>query len=140
MSKIKWDDDRVKQAVRALLLLAREKLSRGETADLIASSLAEFRDDPGSFKARHWNKAAATWSDPKDVTSLKLARHVTYYRELLAETEAMIARFKRNQTQFSSVTELDNYFVTYLKGPEASSVSGAPAVRKTPGKDASRSK
>ncbi len=118
MSKIKGDDDRVKQTVRALLLLARDKLNRGETADLIASSLAEFRDDPASLKARHWNKAEGTWSDPKDVTSLKLARHVTYYRNPLAEVDAMTARFKRNRIQFNSLVELDNYLVTYLRSPE----------------------
>lgn len=117
MSKIKWDDDRVKQTVRALLLLTRDNLSRGHTKDLIALSLAEYRSDPASLKARHWNKAAATWSDPRDLTSLKLARDVAYYRNLLAEVDAMTGRFQRNKIQFNSLIELDNYFVTYLKSP-----------------------
>lgn len=118
MSKIKWNDDRIKQTLQALALLSRDRLSQGQTADLIADSLAEYRADPASVKQRHWNKAAGAWSDPKDLSSLKLARHVAYYRNLLAEIDAMAARFKRNQIQFSSVIEMDKYLVTYLKSPE----------------------
>ena len=118
MSKIKWNDDRIKQTLTALLLISRSKLIAGDTDELIAASLFAYRHDPGSYKDEHWNKAKAVWSDPKDTSGLKTSRHLGYYQRLLADTDAMAAKFKRNQIQFNSVIELDKYLVTYLKSPE----------------------
>lgn len=118
MSKIKWNDDRIKQTLTALLLISRTKLIRGDTQDLIAKSLLDYRSDPATYKDEHWNKAAATWTDPKDLSALKSPRHVAYYKNLLAEVDSMAAKFKRNQIQFNSVIELDKYLVTYLKSPD----------------------
>ncbi len=118
MSKIKWNDDRIKQTLTALLLISRGRLARGNIRDLIAASLSDYRNDPASYKAEHWNKAQAVWSDPKDLGILKSPKHLAYYKALLIEVDAVNARFKRNQIQFNTVTELDNYLVTYLKAPE----------------------
>ncbi|MDF3055960.1 MAG: hypothetical protein K0R17_175 [Rariglobus sp.] len=118
MSKIKWNDDRIKQTLTALLLISRTRLTRGDTNDLVAASLLDYRNDPAAYKEAHWNKAQASWSDPKDLSSLKNPKHLAYYKNLLAEVDAVAARFKRNQIQFNSVIELDNYLVTYLKSPD----------------------
>ena len=40
--KIKWNDDRVRGTTAALLLIARDRLARGETDDLIRRALADF--------------------------------------------------------------------------------------------------
>ncbi len=111
MSKIKWNDDRIKQTLTALLLISRDKLVQGETEHLIAASLDAYRADPAGHKAAHKG------SDPKEVTSLKTAKQVAYYRSRLADVDTLAARLKRNQIQFSSVIELDKYLVTYLKSP-----------------------
>jgi hypothetical protein len=118
MSKIKWNDDRIKQTLTAVLLISRSKLHRGGSENLIEEALADFRNDPAGYKAEHWNKVKSAWSDPKDLSSLKTAGQVACYRALLTEVDTLAARLKRNQIQFSSVIELDKYLVTYLKAPQ----------------------
>lgn len=118
MSKIKWNDDRIKQTLTAVLLISRTKLTHGQTKDLIAESLSSYRTDFAGYKEANWSKTRGAWSDSKDLGSLKNPGHLAYYKKLLGEVEAMTARFKKNQIQFSSVIELDKYLVTYLKSPE----------------------
>jgi hypothetical protein len=115
MSKIKWNDDRIKQTLTAVLLISRARLARGLTQDLITEALLSYRNDYQSYKDEHWDKAKAALSDPKDFGSLKNPNHVAYYKNLLTQVDAMSVRFKKNQIQFNSLIELDKYLVTYLK-------------------------
>jgi hypothetical protein len=115
MSKIKWNDDRIKQTLTAVLLISRARLARGLTQDLIAEALLSYRNDYKAYKDEHWDKTKAAMSDPKDLGSLKNPNHVAYYKNLLVQVDAMSARFKKNQIQFNSLIELDKYLVTYLK-------------------------
>ena len=41
--KIKWNDDRVRGATTAILLIGRARLARGQTENLIADALAEVK-------------------------------------------------------------------------------------------------
>lgn len=118
MSKIKWNDDRIKQTLTALLLIGRTRLIQGATQDLISESLADYRADPAHLKEAHWDKIKGAWSDPADLTAIKHPKHLAYYQTLLAEVEAARAKFKKNQIQFNGLVELDNYLVTYLKSPD----------------------
>jgi len=117
MNKIKWNDDRIKQTLTALLLISRDRLIRRETQELIAASLDDYRNDPKTYKDTHWNKVSATMDDPRDTGSLAHSKHLAYYQTLITSVDAMAARFTRNQIQFNSVIELDKYLVTYLKSP-----------------------
>lgn len=107
--KIKWNDDRVRGTTTALLLIARDRLSRGETDDLIAASVAEYRDDPSAYKA---NKA--TWPAVDDVASLKHPSHAAYYQKLISTVERLIGKMAEAKRQFNSLTELDNFLIFTL--------------------------
>ncbi len=113
--KIRANDDRIRATTTALLLLARDRLARGETEDLIAESLRDYREDPDGYKAAHPKRDAATAREPGP---LKSAKHVAYYQKLAADVDALVAKFERNKRQFNSLVELDNFFVFTLRGPE----------------------
>jgi hypothetical protein len=108
--KIKWNDDRVRGATTAILLLGRERLARGETADLIATALAEYREDPAAYKI---NKAH--WPDAKELGPLKNPVHVATYRTLQGAIERLYPKMQQAKLQFNSLLELDNWLVATLK-------------------------
>jgi hypothetical protein len=118
MSKIKWNDDRIKQTLTALLPISRTRLVRGETKDLISKSLAEYRTDPASYKEEYGDKSKTASNDPMVVEALKNTKHLDYYKNLLSKTASLTTKFEKNRVQFNSVIELDKYLVTYLKAPE----------------------
>ncbi len=107
--KIKWNDDRVRGTATALLLIARDRLRRGETADLIQASLADYRADPAGYKQ---NKAA--WPEVKDTGPLTNPVQASYYRELVATVDGLIGKMVQGKRQFNSLTELDNFLTVNL--------------------------
>ena len=107
--KIKWNDDRVRAATTAILLIGRDRLSRGDTDDLIHASLVEYRDDPEQYK-----KNKATWADPKELGPLTNPRHVAYYKNLIAAVDALQEKMTKGKRQFNSLLELDNSLVARL--------------------------
>ncbi len=108
---IKWNDDRVRGTATALLLIARDRLARGESGEnLIADALADYRDDPAGYKL-----AKADWPDVREMGALKKASHIARYRALLAAVDTLLAKIERNKRQSNSLTELDNYFVACLR-------------------------
>jgi hypothetical protein len=102
--KIKWNDDRVRGATTAVLLISRDRLSRGATADLIQASLAAYRQDPDGYKQ---NKAA--WADVKELGPLTNPQHVAYYQKLLLAVERVVHKMIEGKRQFNSLAELDNF-------------------------------
>jgi hypothetical protein len=108
--KIKWNDDRVRGATTAILLISRDRLHRGETEDLVKASLAEYRADPEGYKARK-----AAWADARDLGPLTKPAHVAYYRNLLAAIDALLKKMAQNKRQSNSLLELDNYLVASLQ-------------------------
>lgn len=108
--KIKWNDDRVRGATTALLLIGRDRLARGKKDDLIQRSLADFREDPDGYKA---NKAA--WPDARELGPLTNPAHVAYYRNLLSAVDALLRKMAENKRQSNSLLELDNYLIASLK-------------------------
>ena len=108
--KIKWNDDRVRGATTAILLIGRDRLSRGKTTDLIEASLAEYRDDPEGYKA---NKAI--WADPKELGPLTKPQHVAHYKNLISAIDAVLQKMTNAKRQFNSLLELDNALIAYLK-------------------------
>ncbi len=108
--KIKWNDDRVRGAITAILLIGRERLHRGETEDLVKASLHEYRADPVGYKA---NKAV--WADARELGPLTKPAHVAYYRNLLQATDALLKKIEQNKRQSNSLLELDNYLVASLQ-------------------------
>ena len=76
--KIKWNDDRVRGATTAILLIGRARIARGQTENLIADALAEYRDDPAGYKA---NKAA--WPAAQELGPVTKSIHVERYQKLL---------------------------------------------------------
>jgi hypothetical protein len=114
-SKIKWNDDRVRAAATALLLIARDRIARGRTGNLIASSLAEFRDDPEGFKANR-----KVWPEVRDPAPLGDAGKVARYQALLQAVDRLLAHWTESKRQFNSLLELDNALVERLDGkPES---------------------
>jgi len=107
--KIKWNDDRVHGATTALLLISRDRLSRGDTKNLIASSLAVYRNDPRAYKE---NKSA--WPDVGEMGPLTNPGHMIYYKNLLSAVEALLQKFIKGKRQFNSLIELDNYLIFTL--------------------------
>ena len=108
--KIKWNDDRVRGATTAILLISRDRLFRGDTDDLIQASLADYRDDPV-----HYKKNKAEWADPKELGPLTNPAHVAYYKNLLSAIDGLYEKMKRAKRQFNSLLELDNWLVASLK-------------------------
>src|SRR4051812_19327167 len=107
--KIKWNDDRVRGAITALLLIGRARLSRGERENLVQESLAEYRADPEEYKA---NKR--TWPDVRATAPLVKPADIAYYQNLLAATDRLAAKLSQSKIQFNSLLELDNYLVASL--------------------------
>lgn len=110
-AKIKWNDDRVRGATTALLLIARVRLARGATEDLVAAALAEYRADPDGYKENR-----KTWPDVRDTGPLKNPGHVARYQALLAAVDRLFARWTQSKRQFNSLLELDHALAAQL-GP-----------------------
>ena len=108
--KIKWNDDRVRGATTALLLISRDRLSRGETDDLIQASFAEYRADPNAYK-----KNKATWAAVNESGPLTNPQHVVYYQKLLSSVDALLKKLAEGKRQFNSLTELDNFLIVALR-------------------------
>jgi hypothetical protein len=113
--KIKWNDDRIKGAATAVLLITRERLSQGHWGGLITAALEEYRDDYEGYKATHPKRDLAT---AKDASMLTNAQRKEFYQRLVAAVDVLLARLERNKTQFNSLTELDNYLALNLRGFE----------------------
>ena len=108
--KIKWNDDRVRGATTAILLIGRDRIFRDETDNLIQTCLAEYRDDPQSYK-----KNQATWAEAKELGPLTNPRHVAYYKNLDLAIAGLFVKMKQAKRQFNSLLELDNWLVASLK-------------------------
>jgi hypothetical protein len=107
--KIKWNDDRVREAAKAVLLIGRARLARGEDADLVRQALAEYRADPAGYKA---NKAG--WADVRDLGPLTQPARVAAYRNLQLSLDRLMEKMTRTKRQFNSLAELDNALISTL--------------------------
>jgi hypothetical protein len=107
--KIKWSDDRVRGTMTAILLISRARLARGETSDLIAESLVEYRADAEFYKM---NKA--TWLAPTDLSPLSKPAQIAYYQALLAAMDRLGVKLTQSKIQFNSLLELDNWLIASL--------------------------
>ena len=110
--KIKWNDDRIRATAAALLLIARARLIKKQTSGLIEAALADYRADPDGFKAEHPRRDLAA---AKELAALKHPQHVNYYQKLVADVERELAKIEKNKRQFTSLAELDNFWVFTLK-------------------------
>lgn len=108
--KIKWNDDRVRGATTAILVICRDLLQRGETGDLIQIALTEYRADPEGYKAR---KAASP--DAREMGPLKKPAHLAYYRNLITAVDALLRKMEQGKRQSNSLLELDNYLIASLR-------------------------
>lgn len=108
--KIKWNDDRVRAATTAILLISRDRLARGKKDDLVRCSLADFRNDPEACKT-----SKALWPDARDIGPLTHPRHVAHYKNLLSAVDALLRKMAENKRQSNSLLELDNYLVAMLE-------------------------
>jgi hypothetical protein len=107
--KIKWNDDRVRGATTAILLIGRDRLFRGKKNDLIQRSLADYRDDPEGYK-----KNKAVWADARELGPLTNPVHIAHYQSLLSAIDALLKKMEQNKRQSNSLLELDNYLVASL--------------------------
>lgn len=108
--KIKWNDDRVRGAATAILLISRDRLHRGETDDLVRASLAEYRADPEGYKERK-----ATWPDARELGPLVKPAQVAHYKNLISAVDAVLRRMEQGRRQSNSLLELDNHLVASLR-------------------------
>ena len=108
--KIKCNDDRVRGATSAILLISRDRLFRGETENLIQAALADYRADPKSFKE---NKAI--WADAQESGPLVKPAQVAYYKNLILAIEVLLKKWTQAKRQFNSLLELDNALIAHLK-------------------------
>ena len=100
-------------ATTAILLIGRDRLARGDTADLIQASLADYRADPEGYK-----QSRKTWVDAREPWPLKNPRHVTYYKDLISAIDRLTAKWTQAKRQFNSLLELDNALIAQLPGGE----------------------
>ena len=107
--KIKWNDDRVRGTTAALLLIARDRLARGETDDLIRRALADFRDDPAGYKVKR-----AAWAPVHESGPLTQPRTAAYYLKLVSTVDGLVEKMVRGKRQFNSLSELDNFLIFTL--------------------------
>ena len=112
--KIKWNDDRVRGAATAILLISRERFARGKTGNMVESVLAEYREDPDGYKE---NKK--TWRDARDLSPLKDPRQVARYQVLLAAVDRLLEKWTQSKRQFNSLLELDNALIEQLDPAES---------------------
>lgn len=110
--KIKANDDRIKAAAIAVLLIGRDRLARAQPAGLITAALTEFRSDYDGYKADHPKR---TLIEAKDASPLTNAARREDYLKLVAAVEGLLARIEKNHTEFNSLLELDNYLAFNLK-------------------------
>lgn len=108
--KIKWNDDRVRGAATAILLISRDLLQHGETEDLIQSALNEYRADPEGYKMRK-----AAWPDARETAPLTKPTHIAYYRNLITAVDALLRKMEQGKRQSNSLLELDNYLIASLR-------------------------
>jgi hypothetical protein len=108
--KIKGNDDRVRGAITAVLLISRDRLARGLTEELVRSALADYRADPEGYK-----ESRKTWSDVRDTGPLSKPQHRARYQTLLARTDWLSAKWTAAKRQFNSLLELDNALVEQLE-------------------------
>lgn len=108
--KIKWNDDRVRAATTAVLLLARERIARGETAALIARALEEFRVDPAGYK-----ESKSTWAPVTEAGPLTKPGQLATYQKLCDAVERLGKKAAVAKIQFSSLRELDNWLIASLQ-------------------------
>lgn len=115
--KIKANDDRIQATAAAVLLLCREAWGRGETGPgLIGEALRAYRDDYDGFKARFPKRDLA---EAKDLAAM--VERITdtvgreRYQSLIDAVGVVLERIKRGKIQFSSLAELDNYFIANLR-------------------------
>lgn len=115
--KIKANDDRIKSTAAAVLLLCRERWARGGAEPgAISAALDDYRGDPDGFKERFPKRDLAAAKDLADmVERIGGARARERYQELIAAVDVVLARIERGKIQFSSLVELDNYFVANLR-------------------------
>jgi len=108
--KIKWNDDRVRGATTAILLISRDRLVRGESlADMIEASLAEYRADPEVYKERKRD-----WADARESGPLTKPLHLAYYKNLQVAIAQLLQHMTDGKRQFNSLLELDNYLIASL--------------------------
>lgn len=109
--KIKWNDDRVRGATTAILLISRDRLIRGESlADMVQASLADYRADPEAYRERK-----RTWADVTVHGPLTKPLHLSYYGNLQAAVARLLQHMTDGKRQFNSLLELDNYLVASLE-------------------------
>lgn len=111
-AKIKSNDDRIQTAAIAVLLLARERMSRAQAHGLITPTLRDYRDDYAGYKAAHPDRTLTAARESGPITNA--ARYQDYLK-LVAAMETVLARIARHKTQFNSLLELDNYLAASLK-------------------------
>lgn len=110
--KIKSNDDRVKAAAIAVMLLSRDRLARAQPAGMITAALEEFREDYPGYKNDHPKRDMV---EAKDASALTNAARREDYLKLVAAVESLLARIDKNKTEFSSLLELDNYLAFNLR-------------------------
>ena len=120
--KIKWNDDRVRAATTAILLISRDLLQRGETGDLVRAALTEYRADPAAYKVKK-----AAWAEARDPGPLTKPAQVAYYRNLITAIDALLRKMEQGRRQSNSLLELDNYLIASLRD-----VHGAPGICPAP--------
>lgn len=108
--KIKWNDDRVRGATTAVLLLGRERIARGATENLVQACLAEYRADADGYKQRK-----AAWPDAKELGPLTKPAHIAHYRKLLVAVDTVLQKLTQAKRQFNSLLELDNCLIATLR-------------------------
>ncbi len=115
--KIKANDDRVKSTAAAVLLLHREAWSQAKDGPgAIADVLRLYRDDYEGLKARFPKRDLAEAKDLATMVELITdAGKRKRYQNLIEATDRVLARIQRGKIQFSSLTELDNYFSANLR-------------------------
>lgn len=110
--KIKWNDDRVRDATTALLLISRARLSDGarDSEDLTRSSLAYYRTNPDSYK-----NDKVRWADADQLGPLTNPKQIVYYQKLRSTVERALLTMAARKHQFNSLIELDNFLIFTMR-------------------------
>lgn len=108
--KIKWNDDRVRDATNAILLIGRDRILRGQIEDLAQHCLAEFRHEPQAYAAKK-----DAWAPPREIGPLKQNGHIATFKRLIETIDRLLAKATLAKRRFTSLEDLDHWLISGLR-------------------------
>ena len=108
--KIKWNDDRVRDATNAILLIGRDRIFHGQTEDLARACLESYRNDPQTYAAKK-----DAWAPPRELGPLKHNGRIATFKRLIETIDRLLAKATESKLRFTSLEDLDHWLISGLR-------------------------